>query len=81
MPSPDAETERAEHAILRQMDPLDRITALACAAIDSETGTLRQAETMAMITYVMAKHTSETDRHKLAALMIHLAFKLIRRWH
>jgi hypothetical protein len=71
----------AEHAILRRMSPHDRTVALITAAIDSETGALRQAEALAIITAAIGQHLSEPDRRRLAAIMIDLAVKLIVRWH
>jgi hypothetical protein len=71
----------AEHEILRRMSPHDRMTALCCAAIDSETGAARQAETMAMICKIMGEHLNEADRLRLAAYMVDLAVRLVTRWH
>jgi hypothetical protein len=77
----DEQAEHAEQAVLLKMDPFDRVVALAHACIESETGAVRQAETLCMICKIMGEHLNEADRLRLAAYMVDLAIRLVTRWH
>jgi hypothetical protein len=58
-----------------------RAVALADACIKSESGALRQAEALVMVTKILGEHLNEADRHRLAAYMLDVALKLVRWWH
>jgi hypothetical protein len=78
----DVERVRAEHYLLRAMDPFDRTVALLSAIVDAERGdAYRQVASLVAVLETMGGLLGQDEREAIAAEMADACVRLVCRWH